>query len=84
MNKVLDFIHAFIAWIVTIVAFICLDIPLKVLAIIFILLMGIVFAILYPLSKKVYAPIWLGLIFDYSAKPKMLIAKKIYELWTED
>lgn len=84
MNKVLNFILAMIAWIVTIVTFICLDIPLKILAILFILLLGIVCAILYPLTKNFYAPTWLGTIFDYSAKPKMLIAKKVYKLWTED
>ena len=83
MNKVLDFILTVIAWIVTIVTLICLDIPLKILAILFILLVGIVCAIFYPLTKSFYAPMWLGTIFDYSAKPKMLIARKVYELWTE-
>ena len=84
MNKVLDFILATIAWIVTIVTFICLDIPLKILAILFILLVGIVCAIFYPLTKNFYAPMWVGTIFEYSAKPKMLIAKKVYKLWMED
>ena len=84
MNKVLNLILAVIAWIVTIVTFICLDIPLKILAILFIFLVGIVCAIFYPLTKNFYAPMWLGTIFDYSAKPKMLISKKVYELWTED
>lgn len=84
MNKVLTFILAIVAWIITIVTFICLDIPLKILAIIFILLVGIVCAIFYPLTKNFYAPMWLGTIFDYSAKPKMLIAKKVYKLWMED
>lgn len=84
MNKVLDFILAVVAWIVTIVTFICLDIPLKILAIIFILLVGIVCAIFYPLTKNFYAPMWLEVVFDYSAKPKALIAKKVHKLWTEE
>jgi hypothetical protein len=84
MNKVLSFILAVIAWIVTIVTFICLDLPLKILAIIFILLVGTVCAILYPLTKHFCAPRWFEVIFDYSAKPKMLISKKVYKLWTED
>lgn len=84
MNKVLIFILAIIAWVVTIVTFICLDIPLKILAILFILLVGIVCAIFYPLTKNFGVPMWLRVIFDYSAKPKMLIAKKVYELWTEE
>ena len=84
MNKVLNSILAIVAWIVTIVTFICLDIPLKILAIIFILLVGIVCAIIYPLTKTLCAPVWFGTIFDYAAEPKMLIAKKVYELWTED
>ena len=83
MNKVLNFILAGVAWIVTIGTLICLDIPLKILAILFILLVGIVCAIFYPLTKNFYAPMWLGTIFDYSAKPKMLIAKKVHKLWTE-
>ena len=84
MNKVLNSILTTVAWIVTIVTFICLDIPLKILAILFILLVGIICAIIYPLTKNFCAPMWLGTIFDYSAEPKMLIAKKVYELWTED
>lgn len=84
MNKVLNFILAVIAWIVTIVTFICLDVPLKILAILFILLAGTTCAILYPLTRNFCAPRWFEVIFDYSAKPKMLISKKVYELWTED
>ena len=84
MNKVLHFILTIVAWIVTIVTFICLDIPLKILAIIFILLVGTICAIVYPLTKCVQAPIWFGTIFDYAANLKMLIARKVYELWTED
>ena len=84
MNKVLNSILTIVAWIVTIVTFICLDIPLKILAIIFILLVGIVCAIIYPLTKNLSVPMWFGVVFDYSAEPKMLIAKKVYKLWTED
>ena len=83
MNKVLNFILAAVAGIVTVVTFICLDIPLKILAIIFILLVGILCAIFYPLTKNFYAPMWLGTVFDYSAKPTMLISKKVYKLWME-
>ena len=83
MNKVLNSILAVIAWIITAVTFICLDVPLKIAAIIFILLVGIVCAIFYPLTKHFYTPMWLGTVFDYSAKPKMLIAKKVHKLWTE-
>ena len=84
MNKVLNFILAVIAWIVTTVTFICLDVPLKILAIIFILLAGIICAIFYPLTRHFRAPKWFEVIFDYAAKPRMLIAKKVHELWTED
>ncbi len=84
MNKVLNFILAVVAWIVTAVTFICLDIPLKILAILFILLLGILCAIFYPLTKNFYAPMWLETVFDYSAKPKTLIAKKVHKLWTEE
>ena len=83
MNKVLNSILAIIAWIVTIVTFICLDIPLKIAAILFILLVGTLCAILYPLTKHFCAPRWFEVIFDYAANLKMLIAKKVHELWTE-
>ena len=83
MNKVLNFILAIVAWIVTAVTFVCLDIPLKILSIIFILLVGIMCAIFYPFTKRICAPRWFEVTFDYSAKPKMLISKKVYELWTE-
>lgn len=84
MNKVLNAILKIVAWIVTIVTFICLDIPLKILAILFILLAGTTCAILYPLTRHFCAPRWFEVIFEYSTKPKMLISKKVYELWTED
>ena len=84
MNKVLNAILKIVAWIVTILTFICLDIPLKLLAILFILLVGIVCSIFYPLTRNLCAPMWFETIFDYSAKPKMLISKKVYKLWTED
>ena len=83
MIKVLNFILAAVAGIVTVVTFICLDIPLKILAIIFILLVGILCAIFYPLTKNFYAPMWLGTVFDYAAQSKMLISKKVYKLWME-
>lgn len=83
MNKVLNFILAIVAWIVTAVTFVCLDIPFKILSIIFILLVGTICAIFYPLTKYFRAPRWFEVIFDYSAKPKMLIYKKVYKLWTE-
>ena len=84
MNKVLNFILAVVAWVVTAVTFICLDIPLKILAIAFILLVGTVCAIFYPLTKHFCAPRWFEVIFDYAAKPRTFIAKKVHELWTEE
>ena len=84
MIKVLNFILAVIARIITGVTFICLDIPFKILSILFILLVGTVCAIFYPLTKQFHAPRWFEVIFDYAAKSKGLISKKVYKLWTEE
>lgn len=84
MNKVLNFILAVIARIITAVTFVCLDIPFKILSILFILLAGTVCAIFYPLTKRFCAPRWFEVIFDYASKSKGLISKKVYKLWTEE
>ena len=51
------------------------------MAIIVMLLLGIILAIFYPLFKKHRAPMWVGIVYDYAAQPKQLIARYVYKLW---
>ena len=81
METILTFIHDLVMWIVTILVFIVIDLPLKIIAIIFMLFFGIIFAIFYPLLRKCCAPVWLGIIYDYTAQAKQLIASYVHKLW---
>lgn len=81
METILTFIHDVVMWIVTILVFIAVDLPLKIMAIIVMLLLGIILAIFYPLFKKHRAPMWVGIVYDYAAQPKQLIARYVYKLW---
>lgn len=82
METILTFIHDVVMWIITILVFIAVDLPLKIMAIIFVLLLGVVLAIFCPLFKKYRAPMWIGIVYDYAAKPKQLIASSVRKLWS--
>ena len=81
MKKILDFIHGFFLWTFTLITLICIDLPLKIILYILILALGLVFAILYPLTKRVEFPRGFYVIYDYATTKKYLLAKYVYKLW---
>lgn len=81
MNKILDFIHKSIALFVTITVLICIDLPCKVLAVVFLIVLAIIVALFYPLFKKFKClPNFVDTIYDYGCSLD-LIAKKVYKEW---
>jgi hypothetical protein len=81
MNKILDFIHKSIALFVAFTVLICIDLPCKVLAVIFLIVLAIIVALFYPLFKKIkYMPNFVDAIYDYGNSSN-LIAKKVYKEW---
>lgn len=81
MDQILDFIHGFIKWTFTLITLVVLDLPLKVICCILILIIGLIWSIIYPLVKKINAPIWIEYIYAYATRKDVLISKVIYKLW---
>lgn len=81
MKKILDFIHGFILWTFTLITLICIDLPLKIILCVLIIALGLVFAIFYPLVKRIEFPGWFYAIYDYTTTRKYLITKSVHKLW---
>lgn len=81
MEKILDFIHGFIKWALTLITFVLIDLPLKAVSCILILILGIIWSLFYPLIKNLFAPTWVEYIYGYATQKKVLISKLIYNLW---
>lgn len=81
MKKILDFIHGFFLWTFTLITLIGIDLPLKIILCVLILVLGLVFAIFYPLIKRIEFPEWFYVIYDYATTKKYLLARSVYKLW---
>ena len=81
MDQILDFIHDFIKWTLTLITLVLIDLPLKAISCVLILILGIIYALIYPLIKKLDAPIWIEYLYGYATLKKVLISKFIYNLW---
>lgn len=81
MEKILDFIHNFIKWTLTLITLVLIDLPLKVVSCIVILICGVIWSLIYPLVKKLDTPTWIEYIYGYATQEDVLIAKFIYKLW---
>lgn len=81
MTKILNFIHGFFLWTFTLITFIGIDLPLKIILCVLILVLGLVSAIFYPLIKRVEFPGWFYAVYDYATKRKYLISKSVHKAW---
>ena len=81
MGQILEFIHNFIKWTLTLITLVLIDLPLKAISCIVILILGIIYSLIYPLIKKLEAPIWVEYIYGYATQKKVLISKLIHNLW---
>lgn len=81
MDKILDFIHKIVLWTFTLVVLVCVDLPLKVALWIFLILLGIVASILYPIIKYIGFPEWFETIYRYATKKNVLLSTYVHKLW---
>lgn len=80
MSTVLKSIHLMVAVFNTVLTFLCVDIPLKVILCIMFLILGLFLALIYPLVKNTCGPDWIGKVYDY-ATTQATIASKVWEMW---
>ena len=81
MGQILDFIHSFIKWTFTLIILILIDLPLKAVSCVIILILGMIYSLIYPLIKKLEAPIWIEYLYGYATQKEILISKFIHNLW---
>lgn len=81
MGQILDFIHSFIKWTFTLITLILIDLPLKAVSCVIILILGMIYSLIYPLIKKLEAPIWIEYLYGYATQKEILISKFIHNLW---
>lgn len=81
MDKILDIIHTTIAVFITIIAAICLDLPLKLLLCGVFIVLSVVFSIFYPLIRKIEMPDWVDTIYDFATRRHLFIASKVWDMW---
>lgn len=79
MEKIFTCVHTVIRSIITLFAFICIDIPLKAILFLVFICLGILLSIIYPISKNWTASDWVGSLYDYLTKG--CIAVKVWNLW---
>jgi hypothetical protein len=82
MEKILNLIHKLCSLTMATLVFLCLDVPLKVLAVLFILIVGFLAALLAPIAKRTTLPNWIGTVYDY-ATTWDLLARHVYHLWVD-
>ena len=83
MEKILNFIHKLCSLTIATLVFLCLDVPLKVLAVLFILIVGFIAALLAPIAKRTTLPNWVGIVYDYATIGDLLLSRKVYHLWID-
>lgn len=84
MRTILRLVHKLCALIAFMVTLILVDVPLKILSILFVLIVGILGAIFYPLAKKLTIPKFVDRICTYALDGWVLFAKQVWNLWMED
>lgn len=84
METILKLVHRLCALVAFVVTLVLVDLPLKILSILFVLIIGIFWAIFYPLAKKFVGPRFFGTIYDYASDGGALLAKRVWNLWMED
>lgn len=82
MEKILNLIHKLCSLTMATLVFLCLDVPLKVLAVLFILIVGFLAALLAPIAKRTTLPNWIGTVYEY-ATTWDLLARNVYHLWVD-
>lgn len=82
MDRILDLIHHLCRFVITTTAFICIDIPVKLLLCLIFLILGCIAAISYPIWKNLRSPKWVSNTYDYATNFKYSLAKQVYAAWS--
>ena len=80
MDTVLNSIHKMCASAAFIVALVLLDLPLKILSWVFLLILGCILCIIYPLVKNHKGCNFIDVVYEY-ANSKQLIARWVWRQW---
>lgn len=80
MDTIFSFMHKMCACLATAVAFVLLDVPIKVISWIIFLVLGLFLSIIYPLIKNAEGPAWLCNWYDY-ASSNQWIARYVWNAW---
>lgn len=81
MDKIFDFMHSLCAGVTFMVTLVLIDIPLKVVSLLFFLVIVSLMCIIYPLVKHIEFPNWWCDWYDYSKSTKNTLAKKVWKAW---
>lgn len=73
--------HSICAAVAFMVTLVLIDIPLKVVSLIFFLVLGFMLCIIYPLAKNISFPSWFLTWYDYAKTCNTLIASKVWKAW---
>lgn len=84
MRTILRLVHKLCALVAFTVTLVLVDLPLKILSALFVLIIGILGAIFYPLLKKLTMPRFFDTICDYALDGWTLFAKQAWNLWMEE
>lgn len=80
METIFNFLHKICALAAFIVALVLLDLPLKILSWVYLLILGCVLCIIYPLVKNYQSSNFIDVIYEY-ANSKQLIAMWVWKQW---
>ena len=80
MEKIFEFMHKLCSVVAFLVALVLLDLPLKILSWVFLLILGCILCIIYPLVKNHEGWRFIEVIYDY-ANSKQLIARWVWRQW---
>lgn len=84
MRTILRLVHKLCALVAFTVTLVLVDLPLKILSVLFVFIVGTLGAIFYPLAKKLIMPRFICIICDYALDGWKLFAKRAWDLWMED
>lgn len=80
METIFEFMHKLCSAVAFLVTLVLLDLPLKILSWVFLLILGCILCIIYPLIKDHEGCNFIEVIYDY-ANSKQLIARWVWKQW---
>ena len=73
--------HSICAAVAFMVTLVLIDIPLKVVSLIFFLVLGFLMCLIYPIAKNISWPNWFLNWYDYAKSVNTSLAVKVWNAW---